>query len=142
MEKAKKCLIGIGLFLLSITWCALQTVIGALFALGLLPTSRTQRYRGMVVIYHPYSFTFSLGTFAFVSNRVAHPRTIRGRMYGHYLQSLLYGPIFLFVVSLSELFVRIPSIRRYRAERDLSPTDVFADRQALRFAERFGEREI
>jgi len=142
MENAKKRIIGIGLFLLSVTWCALQTVIGALFALGLLPTSRTQRYRGMVVIYHPYAFTFSLGTFAFVSNRVAYPRTIRAKMYGHYLQSLLYGPIFLFVVSLSELFVRIPAVRLYRAERDLAPTDVFADRQARRFAEKFGEREI
>ena len=142
MEKAKKALKGLGLFLLSITWCVLQTLVGALFAFGLLPTSRAQRYRGMVVIYHPYGFTFSLGTFAFISNRVDRPRTIRGRMYGHYLQSLAYGPIFFFVVSLSQIFVRIPAVKAHRAERDITPSDVFADRQALRFAEKSGEIEL
>ena len=142
MEKAERSIKGLGLFLLSITWCALQTVVGALFAFGLLPTSRAQRYRGMILIYHPYGFTFSLGTFAFVSNRVPHPRTIRGRMYGHYLQSLLYGPVFFFVVSCSQLFVRIPAVKARRAERDLAPSDVFADRQALRLAEKSGETQL
>ena len=139
MEKLKRLGKSIGLFLLSVTWCALQTVIGALIAAVLLPTSRTQRYRGMVLLYHPYSFTFSLGTFAFVSDGVDRPREARGRMYGHYLQSLLYGPVFLFVVSLSQLIVRIPALRLRRAERDLAPEDQFFDRQAARFASRFGE---
>jgi len=139
MEKAEKTFKGIGLFLLSITWCALQTVVGCLFALCLLPTSRTQRYRGMVVFYHPFSFTFSLGTFAFVSDRVERPREIRGKLYGHYLQSLAYGPAFFFVVTLSQLVVRIPSLKLYRAERGLSPEDIFADRQAARLALKFGE---
>ena len=139
MEKAKKIVIGFGLFLLSITWCVLQTVVGALFALGLMPVSRTQKYRGMILVYHPYGFTFSLGTFAFVSNRVPHPRTIRGRMYGHYLQSLVYGPLFFFVVSATQLFVRIPAVKALRAERDLIPNDVFVDRQAARFAAKAGE---
>jgi len=130
---------GCGLFLLSITWCALQTVIGALLALSLFPCARAQKYRGMIVIYHPFAFTFSLGTFAFVSDRVEAPREARGKMYGHYLQSLLYGPIFFFVVSLPQLFVRIPAIRRHRAERDLSPSDIFANRQAARLQARFGE---
>lgn len=138
MGKSKK-VRGFGLFLLSITWCALQTVVGAFFSLWILPTSRTQRYRGMIVVYHPYSFTFSLGTFAFVSDRVPHSRTIRAEMYGHYLQSLVYGPLFFFVVSCSQLFVRIPVVKTHRAERGITPSDVFADRQAKRFAERSGE---
>ena len=139
MEKAKKGVKGFGLFLLSVTWCALQTVIGALFALGLMPSSRTQRYRGMIVVYHSFGFTFSLGTFAFVSNRVPHPRTIRAELYGNYLQSLLYGPAFFFAVSLPRLFVRIPCVKMRRAERGISPTDLYADRQAKRFAEKAGE---
>lgn len=142
MEKVRKGIIGFGLFLLSVTWCAVQTAIGALFALGLMPTSRTQKYRGMIVVYHPYGFTFSLGTFAFVSDRVAHSRTIRAEMYGHYLQSLLYGPIFLFVVPLTLLFVLIPAVKAHRAERDLTPSDVFAIRQARRLSEKSGENLI
>ena len=139
MNKAKRFAKGCGLFLLSVTWCALQTVVGAVFALALLAVSRAQKYRGMIAIYHPYAFTFSLGTFAFISNRAVGAREVRGRMYGHYLQSLLYGPLFLFVVSLSQLFVRIPSVRLRRAERDLAPEDIFADRQARGLAARAGE---
>ena len=139
MNKAKRSIKGCGLFLLSVTWCALQTVLGALLAVALLPSSRVQKYRGMIVVYHPFSFTFSLGTFAFVSDRAEDPRGVRGRMYGHYVQSLLYGPAFLFVISLSQLFVRIPSVRRRRAERDLAPEDVFAERQARGLAEKAGE---
>lgn len=139
MNKRERCIKGCGLFLLSITWCVWQTVVGALLALSLLPWSRGQKYRGMIVVYHPFTFTFSLGTFAFISNRTDTPREARGKMYGHYLQSLLYGPIFFFVVSLSQIFVRIPAIRRHRAERDLSPADIFVDRQAARLQARFGE---
>ena len=128
-----------GLFCIALTWCVLQTVIGGLFALCLLPTSRTQRYRGMIVLYHPLSFTFSLGTFAFVSDRADRPREARGRMYGHYLQSLLYGPFFLFLVSLSQLIVRFPALRHHREERGLMPEDWYFDRQAVMFAARFGE---
>ena len=139
MNKAKRFAKGCGLFLLSVTWCALQTVIGAILALALLAVSRTQRYRGMIAVYHPYAFTFSLGTFAFISDRAEGAREVRGRMYGHYLQSLIYGPVFFFVVSLSQLFVRIPSVRRHRAERDLAPEDIFAERQAGGLAARAGE---
>ena len=66
MEKSKKVFKGILLFLLAVTWCVLQTVIGAVVALVVFPKARFQKYRGMVVVYHPYAFTFSLGTFAFV----------------------------------------------------------------------------
>lgn len=128
-----------GLLLLAISWCALQTAVGVLLALCLLPFSRLQRYRGMIVVYHSFSRTFSLGTFAFVSNGVERPREIVGKMYGHYVQSLLYGPFFFFVVSLPLLFVRIPAVKLRRAERGISPTDLYADRQAKRFAQKAGE---
>ena len=139
MAKAKKTIKGVGLFLIAISWCAVQTVIGCLFALCLLPLSRVQRYRGMILVYHPFSRTFSLGTFAFVSNGVERPREITGKMYGHYLQSLLYGPVFFFIVSLPQLFVRIPSIKRRRAERGVTPDDLVAERQSARLAARLGE---
>ncbi len=139
MEKSKKVFKGILLFLLAVTWCVLQTVIGAVVALVVFPKARFQKYRGMVVVYHPYAFTFSLGTFAFVSEGAEHPRTARGRLYGHYVQSLIYGPLFLLVVCLPQLIVRTPLVKRYRAERDIRPEDLFADRQAARLQERVGE---
>ena len=124
---------------LALTWCALQTLIGGVLAAVLFVKARFQYYRGMILVYHPFSFTFSLGTFAFVSDGVPHPRTIRGRMFGHFAQSLLYGPLFLFVVPISQLIVRIPLIKSYRAERGRSPESVFADRQAAELQAKFGE---
>ncbi len=125
-----KVLKGILIFLLSVTWCVLQTVVGGIVALALLPKSRVRTYRGMIVLYHGYSFTFSLGTFAFISERAEQPRTVTPKQYGFFLLSLLYGPFYLLVVSMSQLIVRIPRIEKYRAERGIAPTDLFADRQA------------
>ena len=139
MSKVGKTAKGCGLFLLSVTWCALQTVVGALLALCLLPVSRAQNYRGMIVMYHPLGATFSLGTFAFVSDGAEHPRDARGKMYGHYLQSLLYGPLFLFLVILPQLIVRIPPIKTHRAERGLTPNDLFPCRQAARLQSRYDD---
>lgn len=130
---------GLGLLLLSVTWCALQTVVGAFLALCLFPTSRVQKYRGMIVVYHRFGGTFSLGTFAFISNGVHEPRKARGEMYGHYLQSLAYGPAFFFLVSLSQLYVRIPCVWRHRAERDLTTENIYWERDARRLAARAGE---
>ena len=125
-----KVLKGILLFLLAVSWCILQTVVGGVIALVLLSKARFRKYRGMVAVYHPYSFTFALGTFAFISEKAELPRTVTDKQYGFYLLSCVYGPLYLFVVSLSQLFVRIPRVKKYRAERGVEPTDLFADRQA------------
>lgn len=134
-----KVLKGILLCIAALTWCVLQTVIGWMIALVLLPKARVLKYRGMIVIYHPYSFTFSLGTFAFISDRAEFPREATGKAYGFYLLSLVYGPFYIFVVTLSRLIVRIPRIKRYREERGIAPTDLFADRQAAALQARCGE---
>ena len=138
-RRLKRIASGVLHFVMAVTWCALQTAVGFLSALCLLPFSRMQHYRGMVLVYHPFRMTFSLGTFAFVSDGVEHPRGIEGRMYGYYIQSLIYGPAFFFVVSLSQIVVRIPPIERYRAERGLSPERIFVERQARRLSARVGE---
>ena len=127
------------LFLISVSWCALQTLIGGVFALVLLPKARITKYRGMIIVYHPFGFTFSLGTFAFISDRVEQPRTIAGKSYGFFVQSLLYGPFFLLLIVLPRIFVRIPCIAEYRAERGILPTDLYTDRQAAYLQMRAGE---
>lgn len=139
MESVKRVLKGILLFLLSVTWCVLQTVVGAFVALSVFPKARFQKYRGMITVYHAQPFTLSLGTFAFVSDGGEHPRDARGRMYGHYVQSLILGPLFLLVVSLSQALAKFPPIKKYRAERDKSPEDIFVNRQAAGLQALLGE---
>lgn len=139
MNKTARIFQGIGIFLLSVTWCVLQTLVGALLFLFFLPGGRAARYRGVVTLYHRSSLTFSLGVFAFISNKGEGAGEARSHLYGHFVQSCIAGPFYLFFVTLPQLFVRIPSVRRRRLERGKTPDDTYFERGARRLAASFGE---
>ena len=137
MKKTIRLCKSIGIFLLNVTWCALQTFVGALLAIALVFVSKVTKYRGMVVLYHRFRFTFSLGTFAFISNGA--PATARSHLYGHFLQSCVLGPFYLFTVTLSQLIVRIPALKLHRLERGKTTEDCLAETTAASLAVRAGE---
>ena len=139
MNKSARIFQGIGIFLLSVSWCVLQTLIGALLFLVFLPGGRVARYRGMVTLYHRFSLTFSLGVFAFISNKGEGAGEARGHLFGHFVQSCIAGPFYLFFVTLPQLLVRIPALRRRRLERGKTPDDVYFERSARRLAASLGE---
>ncbi|MCR4726777.1 MAG: hypothetical protein K5753_06150 [Clostridia bacterium] len=139
MRKAQRFFKGLGLLLLSVVWCLPSTALGLLFAVLLFPFSTFSEYRGMIVLYHPFDFTLRLGEFAFISNRVSAPEAARGAAYGHYLASLAWGPLFLFVITIPSFLSRIPSVERKRAERGLSRFDFYPERYPASLAKRFGE---
>ena len=139
MNKSVRVLKGIGIFLLSVSWCALQTLIGAVLFLVLLPGGRAARYRGMIVLYHRSALTFSLGVFAFISNKADGAGEARGHLFGHFVQSCIAGPFYLFFVTLPQLLVRIPALRRRRLERGKTPDDVYFERSARSLSAFFGE---
>ena len=93
----------------------------------------------MVVLYHRHSLTFSLGVFAFISNKAGGGDATRGHLYGHFIQSCLAGPFYLFLVTLPQLIVRIPSVYRRRLERGKTPDDAYFERSAAALARSFGE---
>ena len=132
---------GTGLYLLAqCTWGLLQTAAGAAV---LLRYRRCPRFRchGAVVTSWPRSDSLSLGMFIFLTDKP--PRDRRGlvphgeisrRMlvheYGHTVQSLILGPLYLPVVGLpSLLWAQLPPCRRIWRE-DVSYFSFFTEKTA------------
>lgn len=132
---------GTALYLLAqCTWGLLQTAAGAAV---LLRYRRCPRFRchGAVVTSWPRSDSLSLGMFIFLTDKP--PRDRRGlvphgeisrRMlvheYGHTVQSLILGPLYLPVVGLpSLLWAQLPPCRRIWRE-DVSYFSFFTEKTA------------
>ena len=132
---------GTALYLLAqCTWGLLQTAAGAAV---LLRYRRCPRFRchGAVVTSWPRSDSLSLGVFIFLTDKP--PRDRRGlvphgeisrRMlvheYGHTVQSLILGPLYLPVVGLpSLLWAQLPPCRRIWRE-DVSYFSFFTEKTA------------
>lgn len=137
MKKAERFIKGLGLLVLSLTWAAPSTALGFLFALVLFPFSRVKKHRGMIVLYPSFSFSFPLGAFCFLSEKDAERKI--SSFYGHFVLSCAWGPFYLFVITIPNLLIKIPKIALRRAERGLSPSDFYPERQAAALAARFGE---
>lgn len=132
---------GTALYLLAqCTWGLLQTAAGAAV---LLRYRRCPRFRchGAVVTSWPRADSLSLGMFIFLTDKP--PRDRRGlvphgeisrRMlvheYGHTVQSLILGPLYLPVVGLpSLLWAQLPPCRRIWRE-DVSYFSFFTEKTA------------
>lgn len=109
--------------LLQCTWGLLQTAAGAAVCLRYRRCPRF-RCRGAVVTSWPRSDSLSLGLFVFLSDHppvdrrgTTPPEEIPRRLlvheYGHTIQSLILGPLYLPLVGLpSVLWARLPFCRR------------------------------
>lgn len=111
------------------TWGVVQTLAG----LTLFCCTRSEEH----VFYHGCIWTkwrkrsgISLGLFVFAPDETNQPN--RGKMvvheYGHTIQSLLLGPLYLPVVgSVSFVWCNLPYFRRIRQERQISYTYCFIE---------------
>lgn len=109
--------------LLQCTWGLLQTAAGAAVCLRYRRCPRF-RWHGAVVTSWPRSDSLSLGLFVFLSDhppgdrtgqvpRGEIPRRLLVHEYGHTVQSLILGPLYLPLVGLpSALWALLPPCRR------------------------------
>ena len=115
------------------TWGFLQSLAG-LFLLMKYRRCKREFFHGAVVVYHNGAFGgISLGMFAFVNasrpekwlyDAVTHE-------YGHTLQSLLLGPLYLPVIGLpSALWCNLKSANEMRAEKAVSYYDFYPEKWA------------
>lgn len=109
--------------LLQCTWGLLQTAAGAVVFLRFRHCPR-YCFRGAVVTVYPLYSSLSLGPFIFLTDKP--PRDRSGRIpgpdisrrllvheYGHTVQSLILGPLYLPVVGLpSALWAHLPACQR------------------------------
>lgn len=105
------------------TWGLLQTAAGAAVFLRYRKCPHSF-YHGTVVTVYPLYSSLSLGPFIFLTDKPPRdrsgqvpleeiPRRLLVHEYGHTVQSLLLGPLYLPVVGLpSALWVHLPSCQR------------------------------
>ncbi len=141
--KIPKAIRAVTFYLLQWLWGLPQNLFGALAALVLRGTRF--RYHGAVVtLYRPVKFLsnksgFSLGMFIFMPE--GWSEEVRRRLvvheYGHTVQSLLLGPLYLIVVGLPSVIWSRRYYKRPRRfiERGVTYTDRFPENEANRLGE-------
>ena len=139
------------------TWGCLQTLVG--FAVFLVNIRNPHYfYHGAVVTEWRMASSVSLGLFVFVTremyfyDKVKHAcptredalRRLRVHEYGHTIQSLLLGPLYLFVIGIpSSVWCFLPSLVNMRKNDGVSYFSFYTERGANFWGEKVtGEKSM
>ena len=126
------------------TWCFPQTFVGYLMYLSMRKCPR-EKYHGALVTTHAHGWGgVSFGMFTFICTR-GTPETrsmMRAHEFGHCVQSLMLGPLYLPLISLpSAVWCNSKRCKEYRKKNHISYYDFWTERWANSLAERFtGDR--
>ena len=125
--------------LLQCTWGLPQTLVGAVVFLYLI-RRRHFLYHGAIATFWRNKTSASLGIFLFLSERY-NTETLEQvtlHEYGHTLQSLILGPLYLPIISLpSMLWCYLPVFRTLRQQRGISYYSFYTERTADMLSEHF-----
>lgn len=123
-------------------WGLPQTLVGVALYLAPGRSCKRGRFRSAFVREWKQDAGLSLGTFIFLPRGSTRPLLIHE--YGHTVQSLLLGPLYLPVVVLpSLLWAGIPALRRLRARTRYSYYRFYTESWANRLTSRVtGERPV
>ena len=125
------------------TWGLLQTLIG----LGFFIANRKckhRMYRGCIDTQWKHHGGLSLGLFIFTPpDDQPNAHLIRVHEYGHCIQSLVLGPLMIFVGIVSVIWGNHPYFDKMRRERNVPYTACFVEAWASSWGERVtGEKAI
>ena len=105
------------------TWGALQTALGLIVFLVHVK-DRHSFYHGAIVTRWQMRSSAALGPFVFLAKGDSadeHPGSLLVHEYGHTIQSLILGPLFLPVIGIpSLLWAGLPYCKKKRAEKQIS----------------------
>lgn len=124
------------------TWGLPQTVI------GLLEFIKHRKelhyiYHGAIVTECKDNFNISLGLFVFVTadktgERTARLQRVLDHEYGHTIQSLLLGPLYLLIIGIpSWLWCNVPYFRRMRKQKNISYHSFYTEKWADSLGEKY-----
>lgn len=121
--------------LLQCTWGILPTLIGAIFFLKLNKYPH-KIYRGCIDTRWDMRSGLSLGLFIFTPNdEISDSEKIRVHEYGHCIQSIVLGPLFLIIGIISLVWGRHPYFAKLREEKQLPYTSCFVESWASKWGE-------
>ena len=109
--------------LIQMTWGLPQTLAGAVIFLMNIKKPH-ERYHGSVLTYWNSYSSMSLGMFIFISDKYVNKdirRDVIVHEYGHTVQSMILGPLYLPAVGLpSLLWANLPSAVKLRRDANVS----------------------
>lgn len=121
--------------LLQCTWGILQTVLGAVLFLNVRHYPHTI-YRGCIDTRWNSRGGLSLGLFIFTTrDDLQDSEKIRVHEYGHCVQSLVLGPLYLLIGIVSLVWARNPHFVKLRREKKIPYTACFVESWANKWGE-------
>lgn len=121
--------------LIQCTWGMLQTLIGLGFFIANRKCSH-RMYRGCIDTQWNHTGGLSLGLFIFTpKDSQNNAQLIRVHEYGHCIQSLLLGPLMLFVGIISVVWGNLPYFAKLRREKGVPYTACFVEAWASSWGE-------
>ena len=122
--------------LLQCTWGLGQTLLGLVFFLKLRKKYPHSNYRGAIDTHWGGRGGMSLGLFIFTpGEEKPNSQTVRVHEYGHCVQSLILGPVYLILGLISVIWANHPYFRRLRREKHIPYTSCFVEGWASRWGE-------
>lgn len=120
---------------LQCTWGILQTLLGAIFFLNVRHYPHTT-YRGCIDTKWNSRSGLSLGLFIFTPrDDLLDSDKIRVHEYGHCVQSLVLGPLYLLIGIVSLIWARNGFFIRLRREKKIPYTSCFVESWASKWGE-------
>ena len=121
--------------LVQLTWGLPQTLAGFIMYLYWHHRGAVSRvYHGAIVTEWTTGGGISLGLFVFVSGKARPGVTVHE--YGHCVQSLMLGPLYLIAMGVpSYLWANLPALRKMRRETGRSYYSVYPENWANRLGE-------
>lgn len=125
-------------------WGIPQMMVGLILLL-VFGRKRTSFYKGSVIVRWKLRNSASLGIFLFISDSLSEGEYKRMLVheFGHSVQSLILGPLYLPLISLpSAVWCGLPLLRRYREKNGISYYSFYTERWADLLGERYKEKEM
>ena len=121
--------------LVQLTWGLPQTLLGFLMYLYWLPRAKNRyTYHGAIVTEWTTRGGISLGLFVFVPEKAQPGITVHE--YGHCVQSLILGPLYLLAVGVpSYIWANLPALRKMRRETGRSYYSIYPENWANQLGE-------
>lgn len=116
-------------YFIQFSWGVIQNIIGLLLFLILYiinPKRRIKMYKQNIVTFWNNEYGLSLGIFIFVGS---DNKKLLMHEYGHSIQSLIFGPLYLIVVGIPSLLWAL-LFSKYRKNKNISYGKFYTEKWA------------